>query len=59
VELVEDVFPLKIFKLFGLRNFPITQESTTETEQILMVVHIRGLFFFQPPMGYKKKDKLT
>lgn len=40
VEPAEDVFLLKIFKLFGVRNFPTTQESKTETEQILMVVLI-------------------
>jgi hypothetical protein len=36
VEPVEDVFLLKIGKLFGFRNFPTPQESTTETEQILI-----------------------
>jgi hypothetical protein len=40
VEPTEDVFLLKIFQLFGLRNFPTAQKSTTEMEQILMVVHI-------------------
>ena len=27
--------------------------------EVARYAKIRGLFFFQPPMGYKKKDKLT
>jgi hypothetical protein len=41
VKPAEDVFLLKIFKFFGLRNLPTTQENTNEYKQILMVVHIQ------------------